>query len=275
VKYIWIFLFLLLGVVIVYELWDRRGDGLQREESGEMKSIESEMAIASEKTDEEKAIKTATEVSETDLTLPAPVPQLSLTDRLSLLNAHIGDPLFIRIFKYTAELEIWIKVDKQYELLQNYEICRQSGYLGPKLKEGDLQGPEGFYFVNKSRLNPNSRFHLSFNLGYPNRYDRVHHRTGSALMVHGDCVSIGCFAMTDQKIEEIYELVEKALENGQKIVRVHIFPFRMTEAKMKHYRLHKWFDFWLNLKEGYDYFEEQGIPPNVEVEKKKYVFTAP
>lgn len=202
-------------------------------------------------------------------------PQLSITERLSELGAQIGDPIFIRIFKYTAELEIWIKVGKQYELLQTYEICRQSGYLGPKLKEGDKQGPEGFYYVTKNRLNPNSKFHLSFNLGYPNTYDRVHKRTGSALMVHGNCVSIGCFAMTDEKIEEIYELVEKALGNRQRVVRVHIFPFRMTEAKMEQYQANEWYDFWMNLKEGYDYFEDKGTPPNVEVEKKRYVFTEP
>ncbi len=200
-------------------------------------------------------------------------PQPSMTERLSELGGQIGDPIFIRIFKYTAELELWIKVKDRYELLHTYEVCRQSGYLGPKLKEGDKQGPEGFYYVTKNRLNPNSKFHLSFNLGYPNTYDRVHKRTGSALMVHGNCVSIGCFAMTDEKIEEIYELVEKALGNGQKVVRVHIFPFRMTDTKMNRYRSNQWYGFWKNLKEGYDYFEEKGTPPNVEVEKKRYVFS--
>ena len=199
-------------------------------------------------------------------------PQPSMTERLSELGGQIGDPIFIRIFKYTAELELWIKVKDRYELLYTYEVCRQSGYLGPKLKEGDKQGPEGFYYVTKNRLNPNSKFHLSFNLGYPNTYDRAHKRTGSALMVHGNCVSIGCFAMTDEKIEEIYELVEKALGNGQRVVRVHIFPFRMTDTKMNRYRSNQWYGFWKNLKEGYDYFEEKGTPPNVEVEKKRYVF---
>ena len=202
----------------------------------------------------------------------APPLQTTLAERLSELGAQIGDPVFIRIFKQSAELEIWIKVDEQYELLYTYEICRQSGYLGPKLKEGDKQGPEGFYYVTKRRLNPNSKFHLAFNIGYPNAYDRAHKRTGSALMIHGDCVSVGCFAMTDEKIEEIYELVEKGLENGQKIVRVHIFPFRMSRKKMEYYRIHKWYPFWSNLKEGYDYFEKKKIPPNVKVKNLKYVF---
>jgi murein L,D-transpeptidase YafK len=189
------------------------------------------------------------------------------------LGAEVGDPVFIRIFKYTAELEVWIKVGSHYKLLHTYEICRQSGYLGPKLKEGDRQGPEGFYYVSKSRLNPNSKFHLAFNIGYPNAYDRAHRRTGSALMIHGDCVSVGCFAMTDARIEEIYELVEKALDHGQKIVRVHSFPFRMTSEKMEHYRYSEWYSFWSNLKEGYDYFEEKRVPPDVGVENMKYVFS--
>ncbi len=271
-KYVFIFIVLLLAVLIVYELYDRRGESLQRDE----KSIESQISIPSlkiKKMEEYEGSITVSEASEANLTLLP--PQLSVAERLSILDVQIGDPIFIRIFKYTAELEIWIKVKEQYKLLQTYEICRQSGYLGPKLKEGDKQGPEGFYYVTKSRLNPNSKFHLSFNLGYPNTYDRAHKRTGSALMVHGNCVSIGCFAMTDEKIEEIYELVEKALEDGQRVVRVHIFPFRMTDAKMDRYRSNQWYDFWLNLKEGYDYFEENGTPPNVEVEKRRYVFTKP
>jgi murein L,D-transpeptidase YafK len=196
----------------------------------------------------------------------------TIYEQLSTLGASIGDPVFIRIFKLTAELELWIKVGDRYQLLHNYTICRQSGYLGPKLKEGDLQGPEGFYYASKARLNPNSKFHLSFNIGYPNKYDRIHHRTGSALMIHGDCVSVGCFAMTDEKIEEIYELVEKSLYGTEKIVRVHIFPFRMTDKNMLYYRDRKWYKFWQNLKEGYDYFEENGIPPNVDVVDGRYTF---
>jgi len=265
-----------LAAIAIDQLWIKGGKmTTERKQTKKGSNIiprhsipEEEKKVVLDKDDltEKSFVKEAEEIKVTP-------PQLSMTERLSELGGEIGDPVFIRIFKYTAELEIWIKVGKQYELLHTYEICRQSGYLGPKLKEGDRQGPEGFYYVTKNRLNPNSKFHLSFNLGYPNTYDRAHKRTGSALMVHGNCVSIGCFAMTDEKIEEIYELVEKALENGQRVVRVHIFPFRMTEAKMNKYRSNKWYDFWKNLKEGYDYFEEKGTPPNVEVEKKRYVFS--
>ena len=121
-------------------------------------------------------------------------------------------------------------------------------------------------------MNPNSRFHLSFNLGYPNAYDRAHGRTGSALMVHGANVSIGCFAMTDPKIEEIYALCDAALRNGQAFFRVHSFPFRMTQPNMDKHRDSRWFDFWNNLKTGYDWFEKNGNPPDDSVKDKRYVF---
>jgi len=198
--------------------------------------------------------------------------QISLSEAIAQLGGQIGDPVYLRIFKEEAELEVWMKHGERYHLIQTYPICAYSGDLGPKLREGDRQSPEGFYYVTKSRLNPNSRFHLSFNLGYPNRYDRAHGRTGSFLMVHGDCVSIGCYAMTDEKIEEIYELVEQALEQGEKIVRVHAFPFQMTEANMQRHRGEKWYGFWENLKEGYEWFERYHHPPNVTVKQKKYWF---
>jgi murein L,D-transpeptidase YafK len=172
--------------------------------------------------------------------------------------------------KKEALLEVWINSDEVYRHLKDYRICAYSGELGPKEKEGDKQSPEGFYKVKKHHLNPNSKFHLSFNLGYPNDYDKAHKRTGSFLMVHGNCVSIGCYAMTDEKIEEIYALVEAALDQGQKYVQVHIYPFRMTEKNMALYDESEWYDFWVNLKEGYDYFESEHLPPYIKVEKKHY-----
>lgn len=198
-----------------------------------------------------------------------------LAKALKVKGLHLGDPIFIRIFKETKELEIWMKKtnEETFTLFKSYPICTYGGKgLGPKLKEGDGKAPEGFYYVPKSKLNPNSRFHLSFNLGYPNEYDEAYGRTGSALMVHGACVSVGCFAMTDPAIEEIYTLARLALEDGQKFFRVHIFPFRMEADKMREYMNHKWYDYWLNLQEGYRYFEEKGFPPNVEVKNKRYTF---
>jgi murein L,D-transpeptidase YafK len=194
----------------------------------------------------------------------------TLKKRLEALSTKIGDFVFIRIFKEEAMLEVWIKKENEYKHLKDYVICAASGSLGPKLKEGDKQSPEGFYKVRKRYLNPNSQFHLSFNLGYPNAYDRVHKRTGSFLMVHGNCVSIGCYAMTDEKIEEIYALVEGALNNGQHYIDVHAYPFRMTEENMNLYEGNDWYDFWTNLKEGYDYFEIEHQPPTIKVKSKRY-----
>ncbi len=194
----------------------------------------------------------------------------TLEEGLSELGANIGDRVFIRIFKKDALLEVWIRTGTVYEHLKDYAICTYSGYLGPKLKEGDRQAPEGFYKVKKHQLNPNSKFHLSFNLGYPNKYDREHDRTGSFLMVHGSCVSDGCYAMTDEKITEIYSLVEGALQKGQKYVQVHAYPFYMTEENMGLFENNAWYDFWVNLKEGYDYFEAEKLPPLIKVKNKQY-----
>lgn len=187
-------------------------------------------------------------------------------------SLRLGSPIFIRIFKESNELEVWVKSKNVYEQFRTYEICDYSGNLGPKLIKGDNQSPEGFYFVTPNRLNPLSNFHLSFNIGYPNSYDRYHKRTGGAIMVHGNCVSIGCYAMTDKNIEQIYALADAAFRNGQGFFRVHIFPFHMTGENMEKHRNFKWISFWQNLKEGYDYFEQHRLPPNVVVRRGRYVF---
>lgn len=184
-------------------------------------------------------------------------------------------PILIRIFKSESELEIWKeKDDGHFYHLKTYPICNFSGGLGPKQKQGDLQAPEGFYVVDKSRLNPKSRYHLSFNMGYPNAYDRAYGRTGANLMVHGDCKSRGCYAMTDAVVEEIYALAQGALLGGQEKFQVHAFPFRMTAANLKAHNESHWYKFWSNLKEGYDYFEATRLPPLLAVCGKRYVVNA-
>ncbi|MBL4665928.1 MAG: murein L,D-transpeptidase [Sneathiella sp.] len=199
----------------------------------------------------------------------------ALKEEFSTRGLKYGAPIFIRIFKDPGVLEVWVESDDgAFVNFKNYDICTFSGNLGPKLKQGDNQSPEGFYFVNAGRLNPWSRFHLSFNLGYPNQYDRIHGRTGSALMVHGNCVSIGCYAMTDSYINEIYALTVSALKSGQPFVRVHSFPFELNPETLSKYSKNQWHPFWLNLKEGYDYFNKNKRPPNVEVLGDKYVFGA-
>ncbi len=185
-----------------------------------------------------------------------------------------GAPVFIRIFKESDELEVWLAGDDgRYALFKTYPICTWSGALGPKLKEGDKQAPEGFYYVTREAMNPNSQFHLSFNLGFPNAYDRAQGRTGSFLMVHGNCVSVGCFAMTDDGIEEIYLLADAALAQGQPFFRVHIFPFRMTDERMRAAEADQWAAFWRNLKTGYNWFEEKKKPPDASVSDGIYAFS--
>ncbi len=183
-----------------------------------------------------------------------------------------GAPVFVRVLKEEGELELWVEVKEgeRWKLFRKWRIAGMSGKLGPKLKEGDLQAPEGFYEVGKKQLNPMSRFHLSFNVGYPNAYDRFHGRTGSLIMVHGSNVSIGCFAMTDPVIEEIYLLVEAALKGGQEAVKVQIFPFRMTPEKMAAVE-GEWAGFWREaLWPGYERFEKTGVPPEVGVREGRY-----
>lgn len=198
-------------------------------------------------------------------------PQLQKA--LQLQNLSYGAPIFIRIFKQSSELEVWLQASSgKYQLFKTYPICYFSGELGPKTQEGDLQSPEGFYFVNAGRLNPWSRFHLSFNLGYPNQYDRSKGYTGSALMIHGDCVSIGCYAMTDDYINEIYTLAFAALAAGQPFFRVHIFPFKLDDKALGKYKDNTWYEFWKNLQEGYKHFEVYKRPPNVSVKKGRYSF---
>jgi murein L,D-transpeptidase YafK len=196
----------------------------------------------------------------------------SLEKRLSTMGLIYGSPVFLRIFKETSELELWVESKGKYRLFETYPICQFSGKLGPKLRQGDGQAPEGFYRVTASQLNPCSNYHLSFNLGYPNAYDRSHGRTGSLLMVHGNCVSIGCYAMTDTKIEEIYALAEASLRGGAESFPVHIFPFRMTAAAMERHKDSRWFGEWSNLKTGYDYFETHRRPPRVGVRTGRYTF---
>lgn len=196
----------------------------------------------------------------------------TLKRQLESRGLQLGSPILIRIFKVPSILEVWIKKDNKYVLFKTYSICRFSGKLGPKLKNGDHQAPEGFYTVPASALNPNSSYFLSFNLGYPNQYDRYYNRTGSLLMVHGECASVGCYAMTNARMSEIYTLMYKAFANGQTGIQVHAYPFALTENNMRKMKKHPWYGFWLNLKQGYDTFNTSHQPLRVSVNEGRYQF---
>ena len=200
-------------------------------------------------------------------------PNLSQVDaRLTEHDVTLGVPVHLRIYKLESEMEVWVQKEGRFELFETYPICMWSGRLGPKLKEGDRQAPEGFYTVSKEALNPNSRMHLSFDLGFPNVYDRSKGRTGSFLMVHGGCASIGCYAVTDGVVDEVWAFVTAALDNGQARIPVHAFPFRMTKRNMWLRRGDRWSGFWGDLKKGHDLFERDQVPPKVSVCDGRYVF---
>jgi murein L,D-transpeptidase YafK len=193
---------------------------------------------------------------------------------LKAAGLEFGAPVFIRAFKEERILELFIRQPGlgKFALFRSYPIVAASGTLGPKLAEGDGQVPEGFYSVPPTAMKPDSRYHLAFNIGYPNAYDRFHNRTGSLIMVHGNRVSIGCLAMTDEKIEEIFTLCAASHDHGQKSFSIHIFPFRMTDERMEKETHSEWFAFWRNLKEGYDRFEKTRVPPKARVRDGCYEF---
>jgi murein L,D-transpeptidase YafK len=203
-----------------------------------------------------------------------PVPPKLLATMVEK-DMDLQSPMLVRLFKQEAELEVW-KQDRsgRFVLLKTYPICRWSGDLGPKVREGDRQAPEGFYAITPGQMNPQSAYYLSFNTGYPNAYDRALGHTGSQLMVHGDCSSRGCYAMTDEQIAEIYSLGRESFFGGQKSFQFQAYPFRMTPINMAKHRNNPNMPFWKMIKEGYDHFEVTRQEPKVDFCEKKYVFDA-
>ncbi len=238
------------------------------------------LAACQEKEKEKPAAASMTEDEE----LPAPQRAAKAAENvrpalkrdLTAVNLKFGDPVFIRAFKEERQLELFVlnRRTQKFDLFRTYTIAAMSGTLGPKLVEGDSQAPEGFYHVPPEAMHPGSQFHLAFNIGYPNDFDRALGRTGTFIMVHGNRVSIGCLAMTDEKIEEIYTLCDAAHKNGQAFFRVHIFPFRMTPERILTAAGDPNEAFWKNLKEGYDFFETKRVPPDSNPKDGRYVFSA-
>ncbi len=202
----------------------------------------------------------------------APVPD-KLIAKMKAKGISPSAPIMVRVFKDEDVLEVWKQTGKgSYALLESFEICKWSGKFGPKFKEGDRQAPEGFYDINPWQMNPRSSYHLSFNIGFPNAYDRAHDRTGTHLMVHGACSSAGCYSMTDENVQVIYALARDAFAGGQERFQFQAYPFRMTPENMAEHRDHEHFEFWQMLKRGYDHFELTKAPPKVDVCEKRYVF---
>jgi murein L,D-transpeptidase YafK len=195
--------------------------------------------------------------------------------KMEALDTTPSSPTLIRTYKMEAELEIWkMKSNGEYGLLKAYPMCRWSGQLGPKKREGDMQVPEGFYTIAPGQMNPNSHYYLAFNVGYPNAYDRAYGRTGGNVMVHGVCSSAGCFSMTDEQVADIYAIARDSFAGGQREIQLQSYPFHMTAENMAKFRLDPNIDFWKNLKDGSDHFEVTKAEPSVLICGKHYVFDA-
>jgi murein L,D-transpeptidase YafK len=196
-----------------------------------------------------------------------------MVQALRNISSTPGDGMVIRIFKQEEILEVWKKTaNGTYRLFKTYEICSYSGDLGPKFKEGDRQSPEGFYTISPGLMHPKSNYYLAFNTGFPNKFDRAHGRTGSNLMVHGDCKSVGCYAMTDQGIAEIYALARESFKGGNPTFQLQIYPFRMTTANMAKHATSPHLEFWKNIKVGYEAFDINKVPPTWDVCEGRYIF---
>jgi murein L,D-transpeptidase YafK len=223
-------------------------------------------------------LRTERKKANSDGKLPLPgTPDLKrLDERLAEQGVAHDAPIFIRVFKAESEMEVWAgDEDGNYSLFATYPICYWSGTLGPKQKEGDKQAPEGFYAVTMEQsLHKGTRWPKSLNIGYPNPFDKVNLRSGSHILIHGGCASIGCFAMTNAVSLEVFKLATDALDAGQPNIPVHVFPFRMTEANLSKYDSPQWNSFWRNLKEGHDLFERTHRPPRVSVCGTRYSFAA-
>jgi murein L,D-transpeptidase YafK len=202
--------------------------------------------------------------------VPIPPSTLAL---MAAKGVSPSDPILIRAYKKESEMEIWKRGrDGRYALLKTFPICRWSGQLGPKVRQGDRQAPEGFYAVTPAQMNPNSAYYLAFDTGYPNAYDRSHGRSGGDLMVHGTCSSAGCYAMTDEAIAEIYAIAREAFAGGQRAFQFQAYPFHMTADNVAKYRADPNIAFWRNLKEGSDRFEVTHEEPRVTVAAGRYAF---
>lgn len=196
-----------------------------------------------------------------------------LVSKMRELGMQKSSPILLRIFKEEGTLEVWkANTANRFQLLKSYKICAWSGKLGPKVKEGDRQAPEGFYPLYPHQMNPNSSYYLAINTGFPNAYDKANNRSGTHLMIHGACSSSGCYSMTDEQVIEIFALARDAFRGGQENIQLQAFPFRMTAENMARHRNNSNIEFWKMLKEGYDQFEVTKRPPQVNVCERKYVF---
>ena len=192
---------------------------------------------------------------------------------LAAIGARLGAPMLLRVFKQEREVEVWVQPEDQqtFVLFRIFPICFYSGKLGPKVKEGDMQSPEGFYFVGPAQMRAKSQYHRAIDFAFPNDYDAAQGYTGTELLIHGNCVSSGCYAMTDPFVEQLYELGSATAATAAQGFWIHAFPFHMTAEALAEQQDSPWFGFWQQLKAGYDAFETSRIPPHIRVDGGRYV----
>ncbi len=223
--------------------------------------------VAADRVDRQRA------AAEGALPLPGTPNVAILEERLREKGVSLNTPMLIRVFKSESELEVWKEINGSYVLFATYPICHWSGSVGPKLRDGDKQAPEGYYTVSRKQLQHVGRWPKSLYLNYPNIFDQSQARTGNLILIHGGCTSVGCFAMTNPVMDEIHRLSVAAIESGQEHIPVHVFPFRMTKDNWETHERSPWQAFWVNLKEGYDQFEKSKLPPRVSVCDGRYKFS--
>ena len=192
---------------------------------------------------------------------------------LAAIGARLGAPMLLRVFKQEREVEVWVQPEDQqtFVLFRIFPICFYSGKLGPKVKEGDMQSPEGFYFVGPAQMRAKSQYHRAIDFAFPNDYDAAQGYIGTELLIHGNCVSSGCYAMTDPFVEQLYELGSATAATAAQGFWIHAFPFHMTAEALAGQQDSPWLGFWQQLKAGYDAFETSRIPPHIRVEGGRYV----
>ncbi len=187
-------------------------------------------------------------------------------------NLKLGSPVFLRVYKQSSKMELWVEKGPRYELFKTYSICRWSGGLGPKMYEGDRQSPEGLYHITAEDLIVNPRWHRAMNINYPNRFDVINGRGGSGILIHGKCGSVGCFAIQDNNVEEVYDAVRAALHSGQVSIPVLALPFSFAAYAPAVEDTLKLNEFWTDLRRADLLFNRDRVPPTAWVCDGRYYF---
>ena len=202
----------------------------------------------------------------------AAVKEGLLAEELASKGLKLGSPVFLRVYKQSSKMELWIAQGPRYALFKTYRICRWSGALGPKMFEGDRQSPEGLYHITSEDLIVNPRWHRAMNINYPNRFDVVNGRGGSGILIHGKCGSVGCFAIQDNNVEEVYNVVRAALHNGQVSIPVLALPFSFAKYAPAVEDTLKLNEFWSDLRRADILFNRDRVPPTAWVCDGRYYF---